>query len=83
MFPVKILKKRNRTDWLLMVISGNNLMINFMATIFVGKPDGALSIKSCTGAIGVCIQGAEYTTIGRFSPGIARYLINRATSLPY
>ncbi|WP_220386290.1 hypothetical protein, partial [Klebsiella pneumoniae] len=71
------------TDWLLMVISGNNLMINFMATLFVGKPDGALSIKSCTGATGVCIQGAEYTTIGRFSPGIARYLINRATSLPY
>ena len=33
MFPVKILMKRNRTDWLLMVISGNNLMINFMATI--------------------------------------------------
>lgn len=88
MFPVKILMKRNRTDWLLMVISGNNLMINFMATLFVGKPvvgkpDGALSIKSCTGATGVCIQGAEYTTIGRFSPGIARYLINRATSLPY
>jgi hypothetical protein len=33
MFPVKILMKRNLTDWLLMVISGNNLMINFMATI--------------------------------------------------
>lgn len=33
MFPVKILMKRNRTDWLLMVISGNNLMINFMAAM--------------------------------------------------
>ncbi len=32
MFPVKILMKRNRTDWLDGDF-GNNLMINFIATI--------------------------------------------------
>ncbi len=31
----RILIKRKRTDWLLMVISGNNLMINFMAVFVV------------------------------------------------
>ena len=31
----EILIKRKRTDWLLMVISGNNLMINFMAVFVV------------------------------------------------
>ncbi len=50
MFPVKILMKRNLTDWLLMVISGNNLMINFMATIVRWQARRALSkvVLQCT-----------------------------------
>lgn len=76
MFPVKILMKRNRTDWLLMVISGNNLMINFIATIVRWQARRGYK-QSCKAAhTGACILGAEYITI-------ARYLLTRVTSLPY
>ena len=43
-----------------------------MATIFVGKPDGALKHKVGTGAIGVCIRSASIPLLDAFTC-IARY----------
>jgi hypothetical protein len=51
MFPVRILIKRKRTDWLLMVISGNNLMINFMAAMVLWQAGKACDGKSTAAPI--------------------------------
>ncbi len=58
-----------------MVISGNNLMINFIATIVRWQARRAIS-KVVKQRTPVPASGAEYITI-------ARYLLTRVTSLPY
>ncbi|WP_313287446.1 hypothetical protein, partial [Leclercia sp.] len=70
-------------DWLLMVISGNNLMINFMAAMFLWQAFKLVMEKYSSPFNRRLLPGAQVYHHQAPPVHIARYLIITLSPIPY